>query len=83
MNPEEIEKWKQAGKLARDALHFGKGLILDKKKMLDVTERIEAFVLDNGGELAFPTNLAVNNVGAHWTPSSKSEAVFSKGDVVK
>ena len=83
MNLEEIEKWREAGKLARDALHFGKELIQQDKKMLDVTERIETYVLENGGELAFPTNLAVNNVGAHWTPSSKNEDVFSKGDLVK
>ena len=83
MNPEEIEKWKEAGKLARDALHYGKKLIQNNSKMLEVTEKIEYYVIKNGGELAFPTNLAVNNVGAHWTPSSKSDEVFSKGDVVK
>ena len=83
MNPEEIEKWKKAGKLARDALHYGKELIQNHSKMLEVTEKIEAYVIKNGGELAFPTNLAVNNVGAHWTPSSKSDDVFNKGDIVK
>ena len=83
MNPEEREKWKTAGKLARDALHFGRDLIEAEKSMLSVTERIELFVKKNGGELAFPTNLAINNVGAHWTPSSKSSEVFCKGDVVK
>jgi len=83
LNPEEIIKWKTAGKLARDALHFGRDLIEAEKSMLNVTEEIEQFVKKNGGELAFPTNLAVNNVGAHWTPSSKSNEIFSKGDVVK
>ena len=83
MNPEEIEKWKTAGKLARDALHFGRDLIKAEKSMLNVTEEIELFVKKNGGELAFPTNLAVNNVGAHWTPSSKSSETFCNGDVVK
>ena len=83
MTPEEIEKWKEAGKLARDALNFGKTLIENEKKMLNVTEKIESYVRKHGGELAFPTNLAVNNVGAHWTPSSKSKEVFRKGDVVK
>jgi len=83
LNPEEIIKWKTAGKLARNALHFGRDLIEAEKSMLNVTEEIERFVKKNGGELAFPTNLAVNNVGAHWTPSSKSNEIFSKGDVVK
>ena len=83
MNPEEIGKWKTAGKLARDALHFGRDLIKAEESMLKVTEEIELFVKKNGGELAFPTNLAINSVGAHWTPSSKSSEVFCKGDVVK
>ena len=51
--------------------------------MLNVTEKIEKYVFDNGGRLAFPTNLAVNNVGAHWTPSSKTTDKFKKGDQVK
>ena len=83
MNLEEIEKWREAGKVAKDALHFGKELIQQDKKMLDITEKIETYVLENGGELAFPTNLAVNNVGAHWTPSSKTAEKFKKGDLVK
>tara|TARA_B100000700_G_scaffold264747_1_gene302672 strand:- start:333 stop:1226 length:894 start_codon:yes stop_codon:yes gene_type:complete len=79
----ELEKWKEAGKLAHDALHFGKELIKENKSMLNVTEKIEEYVFDNGGKLAFPTNLAINNVGAHWTPSSKTNENFKKGDVVK
>nr|AIF14710.1 methionine aminopeptidase type II (map) [uncultured marine group II/III euryarchaeote KM3_67_G08] len=83
MNSEEILKWKEAGKLARNALNFGKALIQNGASMLDVTESIENFVIENNGELAFPTNLAVNNVGAHWTPSTKSKEIFHTGDVVK
>ncbi|SVA69101.1 uncharacterized protein METZ01_LOCUS121955 [marine metagenome] len=51
--------------------------------MLKVTEDIEEYVIKNGGELAFPTNLAINSVGAHWTPSSKTNEKFCKGDLVK
>ncbi len=83
MNPDEKIKWEAAGKLAREALHFGKALIKDGEKMLNVTEKIEGYVKENGAKLAFPTNLAVNNVGAHWTPSTKSKDVFKRGDVVK
>ena len=83
MTSEEIKKLRKAGKLARNALNYGKTLIQQNSSMLDVTNKIEQFVIDNDGELAFPTNLAVNNVGAHWTPSSKSKEVFENGDLVK
>ena len=83
MEIDELEKWKEAGKLAHDALHFGKKLIEEGKSMLDITEKIENYVYHNGGKLAFPTNLAINNVGAHWTPSTKTTEKFEKGDLVK
>jgi len=83
LNSEEIEKWQEAGKLARDALNYGRTLIREKASMLDVTNKIEQYIIDNGGNMAFPTNLAINNVGAHWTPSSKCKEVFQNGDLVK
>ena len=83
MDIDELEKWKEAGKLAHDALYFGKKLIEEGKSMLDITEKIENYVYHNGGKLAFPTNLAINNVGAHWTPSTKTTEKFEKGDLVK
>ena len=83
MDIDKLEKWKEAGKLAHDALHFGEKLIEEGKSMLDITEKIENYVYDNGGKLAFPTNLAINNVGAHWTPSTKTTEKFQKGDLVK
>ena len=83
MISEDIEKWRKAGKLARDALNYGKALIQKNAPMLDVTNKIEQFVIDNKGKLAFPTNLAVNNIGAHWTPSSRSKEIFENGDLVK
>ena len=83
MNIDELEKWREAGKLAHDALHFGKKIIKEGKSMLGITEKIENYVYDNGGKLAFPTNLAINNVGAHWTPSTRTTEKFQKGDIVK
>ena len=83
MNSEKILKWREAGKLARDALNFGKTQIMEEASMLNVTESIENFVIEKNAELAFPTNLAVNSVGAHWTPSTKSKEIFHAGDVVK
>ena len=83
MDAEELRKWKKAGKLANKALLFGRDLICINQSMLKVTEDIEEYVIKNGGELAFPTNLAINSVGAHWTPSSKTNEKFCKGDLVK
>ena len=49
MDIDELEKWKEAGKLAHDALHFGKKLIEEGKSMLEITEKIENYVYDMEG----------------------------------
>ena len=49
MDIDELEKWKEAGKLAHDALHFGKELIEEGKSMLEITEKIESYVYDMEG----------------------------------
>ena len=49
MDIDELEKLEEAGKLAHDALHFGKELIEEGKSMLEITEKIESYVYDNGG----------------------------------
>ena len=47
MDAEELNKWKKAGKLASEALLFGKDLIRINQSMLKVTENIEEYVIKN------------------------------------
>ena len=66
MNSEEILKWKEAGKLARNALNFGKTLIQNGASMLDVTESIEDFVIEKNGEFR-KIVLGLSSMGPAWS----------------
>jgi methionyl aminopeptidase len=37
--------------------------------LLEIAEKIEEKIKELGGEAAFPTNLSINNIAAHYTPS--------------
>jgi len=50
---------------------------------LEVVEAVEDFILDQGAEVAFPTNIAVNDVAAHYTPRPGEKTRFKYGDLVK
>ena len=83
MNNVELEKWKRAGNLASRAREYGKGKIEEGVGKLELVETVEDFIRKNGGTPAFPANLAVNNIAAHWTPNSNDKGIFEYGDVVK
>ena len=41
--------------------------------MLEIAEKIESKIIDLGGKPAFPTNLSINEIAAHFTPSYNEE----------
>lgn len=76
------EKFKLAGKIAGDALKYGLGLIKEGVSYLEVAEKVESYILKNA-KIAFPVNISVNNIAAHYTPNPEDKHVFRRGDVVK
>ncbi len=83
MKEEEIEKYKKAGKIAIKIHALAKKIIKEGTKTLDVAEKLENEIIKLGGKPAWPMNLSINSVAAHWTPKVNDETLFKKGDVVK
>ena len=83
MNDEIYQKYKLAGKITADARDYGAGLIRPGVSYLEVVNSIESKILDDGAGLAFPVNISVNEIAAHYSPSHSDKLVFKKGDVVK
>ncbi|MCK4647384.1 type II methionyl aminopeptidase [Candidatus Pacearchaeota archaeon] len=59
----------QAGKIAKQVREFIEPLIKKDMPLLDIAKKIEDKIKELGGEPAFPTNLSINNIAAHYTPS--------------
>src|SRR3989344_7751960 len=77
-----MKDWKKAGNIAKEALIYGKGLIKVDASVLEVVEKVEKKIFDLGGKPAFPTQISINEMAAHFTPI-KDELKFKAGDVVK
>jgi len=78
-----IKKYIRAGKIARKALEEAKKVCEEGTSYLEVANKAENVIYDNGAKPAFPTNISVNSVGAHYTPSENDKNVLKKGDLVK
>ena len=69
MTPKEIENYKKAGKIAKEAVTYAKTIIKPDILLVDIAEKIEKKILDLGGEIAFPCNLCINEIAAHYSPT--------------
>lgn len=76
MDSEIIEKYKKAGKIAKEALAYGKELIKKGNKVLDVCNKIEEKIFELGAKPAFPAQISMNEIAAHYCPEDKDETKF-------
>jgi methionyl aminopeptidase len=67
------EKILQAGKIAQKVKKYAKEIIKPDMPLLKIAELIEDKIVELGGKPAFPTNLSINEIAAHFTPSSNDE----------
>jgi methionyl aminopeptidase len=82
-SPEELARWRSAGRIASRARDLGVGLVVPGALRREVADRIEEFVRAQGAQPAFPTNLSRNDEAAHYTPSPDDPVRFETGDLVK
>ncbi|MBI4447759.1 type II methionyl aminopeptidase [Candidatus Woesearchaeota archaeon] len=77
------EDWIKAGKIAAESLAYGRSLAKPGIKLLELAEKIEAKIFELGGRPAFPVNLSLNHIAAHYTPSYNDETAFKEEDILK
>ena len=67
------DKILKAGKISADVKKYARTFVKKGVALLDIAEKIEAKIIELGGKPAFPTNLSINEIAAHYTPSYKDE----------
>jgi methionyl aminopeptidase len=83
MNDDVKEKYLKAGAIASKVRAQGAEMIKEGELLLDVAEFIEGETVRLGGKPAFPVNLAIDSVAAHYTPHSNDPLRFKSGEIVK
>ncbi|MBD3155335.1 MAG: type II methionyl aminopeptidase [Candidatus Aenigmarchaeota archaeon] len=83
MKKEVIENYKKAGQIHKEVRDFGVKQIKEGTKLLELAEKIEKMIKDKGGEIAFPVNISIDDIAAHYTPDIDDKLTFKDGDLVK
>ncbi|MBS3749467.1 MAG: type II methionyl aminopeptidase [Candidatus Thermoplasmatota archaeon] len=83
MNEDVFDKYMKAGRIAATARDTGADHIKTGVSFSEIVNEIESIIKDNEAGIAFPTNISINHIAAHFTPQTKDTHVFHKGDIVK
>jgi methionyl aminopeptidase len=80
---EDIRRFREAGRIAARARDFGLSLIEPGASHLEVSMAIEEEIRRLGGEPAFPAQISLNHVAAHYCATPRDPLRFKEGDMAK
>jgi len=80
---EVLDKYIEAGKIAAQVLDYAKGTVKEGIHLLDLAEMIEEKIFELKGKPAFPVNLSINEMAAHYHPPVSDKTTIKAEDYVK
>lgn len=83
MEKEILENYTKAKSISDQAIEFSKPLVTKNAKALDVAEKIEEKIRSLGGKPAWPVNISINEIAAHYTPDVNDALTLKENDLVK
>jgi methionyl aminopeptidase len=78
-----IEMYKKAGKIVSRVRRMAINQVKEDLKVIDLVEFVENQTLKLGGKPAFPCNVSINEITAHYTSPPDDEKILKTGDLVK
>ncbi len=82
--PEEaLKNYRKAGQIACNVRNEAHKLVEVGASVLDICEKLENMIRDKGGKPAFPINICINNVAAHYSPPPMEAKTIPVDAIVK
>ena len=78
-----IESYIKAGKIVSEIRSEASKMIKDGTLVIDLVEYVENEILKAGAEIAFPCNVSLNEIAAHYTSPANDKTLIHAGDMVK
>jgi methionyl aminopeptidase len=80
---EELEKFRLSGKILRETREEMRTQVKENMLVIDVCEKTETLIRSKGGKPAFPCNVSINEVAAHYTAPPGDTSRIPGGCTVK
>ncbi len=83
MDQKIIDKYKKSGEIAKTVREEGKSMVKPGTKIIDIAEQVEKRTRELGGIPAWPLNISINEIAAHYSPNKGDETTIKENDLVK
>jgi len=80
---EALEKFRLSGKILRESREEMRHFVREDMPIIQVCEKAESLIREKGGKPAFPCNVSINEVAAHYTSPPNDERKIPEKAVVK
>lgn len=80
---EELEKFRLSGKILRETREEMRLIVKENMPIIDVCEKVEGLIRAKGGKPAFPCNVSINEIAAHYTSPPNDKSIIPENSVVK
>lgn len=82
--PEDVlKKYQDAGKITREVREKIRRFVRVGMPIIEVCERAEGLIRKKGGQLAFPCNVSINEIAAHYTSPPNDKRIIPPNSLVK
>src|SRR3989344_3417002 len=78
MDKQDIEKYKHIGKISKEIREYAKKIIKPGMLLVDIAQIIEDKIKESGVECAFPVNLSIDDIAAHYHPVPDEKTLASE-----
>ncbi|ADM27182.1 methionine aminopeptidase, type II [Ignisphaera aggregans DSM 17230] len=83
MDGYELESYIRAGRIACIVRKEAERIVREGARLIDIANHLEKKIVELGGYPAFPVNISVNEIAAHYTPLPNDSSVIPSNSVVK
>lgn len=80
---EALEKFRLSGKILREVREEMRTYVRENMPVIEVCEKTESLIREKGGKPAFPCNVSINEVAAHYTSPPGDKNIIPECSVVK
>ena len=77
------EEYKKAGRILSKIRRKASRFVQEDLPVIELVNFVEDNILKEGARPAFPCNVSINDITAHYTPPANDKTVIRSGDLVK
>jgi methionyl aminopeptidase len=80
---EAIKKFRLSGRILRETREIMKNFVREEMPIIEVCEKAEKTIREKGAKPAFPCNVSINEIAAHYTSPPNDTRRIPKNSIVK